>query len=80
MEKFKMFFQNRLYLEVFLASALLLIASIFGLTPFPHTYLQVVPTIIYLFLVVFWSFYLSLDFWQKLHLQFVKNNHHWLYR
>ena len=31
MEKFKMFFQNRLYLEVFLASALLLIASIFGL-------------------------------------------------
>jgi uncharacterized membrane protein (DUF373 family) len=31
MEKFKMFFQNRLYLEVFLAGTLLLIASIFGL-------------------------------------------------
>ncbi|MDP3588561.1 MAG: hypothetical protein Q8R58_10955 [Sulfuricurvum sp.] len=31
MEKLKMFFQNRLYLEVFLAGALLLIASIFGL-------------------------------------------------
>ncbi len=31
LEKLKMFFQNRLYLEVFLAGALLLIASIFGL-------------------------------------------------
>lgn len=31
MEKLKIFFQNRLYLEVFLAVALLLIASIFGL-------------------------------------------------
>lgn len=31
MEKVKMFFQNRLNIEVFLAAALLLIASIFGL-------------------------------------------------
>ena len=31
MEKVKMFFQNRLHLEVLLAAALLLIASIFGL-------------------------------------------------
>lgn len=31
MEKLKIFFQNRLHLEVFLAVALLLIASVFGL-------------------------------------------------
>jgi uncharacterized membrane protein (DUF373 family) len=31
MEKVKMFFQNRLYLEVFLAAALFLIAAVFGL-------------------------------------------------
>src|SRR3989339_224246 len=31
MEEVKMFFQNRLYLEVFLAAALFLIAAVFGL-------------------------------------------------